>query len=172
MSGPLIERHLWKVRVVFFLGIVFVFGVLLRETPRAAAQETYSVGPASAGQVTTLTTVIGAYNRETCVRLNAGAGGICTQAQACTAAGAPGGASCTAAQARGANVRIWPNASQTDRQEFVTFVIAVPTFQDMAVAQRTENKRAFCVAWLAANTTARNNACSAVALSAGCDPGC
>ncbi len=143
--------------------------VVLLAAVVAESQETYSVGPASAAQVTTLTTVTSALNRETCLRYSLAA--ACTQAQVCTAAGAAGGSGCTAAQARTAGVRIWP-ATFAGREEFTTFGIALPGFNALVAAQNTETRRIFCDGWLAANTTARNNACSALSLSAGCDPVC
>ncbi len=132
------------------------------------AQETYSL-PAGAGNVVTLTAVITGLNGDNCARYSLPR--TCTQAQVCTAAGAPGGASCTAAQARGANVRIYP-LTQAGREEFVTFGIALPEFLRLVANQQQETRRAFCEGWNAANTTARNNACSALGLAAGCDPVC
>jgi hypothetical protein len=143
--------------------------VVLLAAVAAEAQETYSVGPASAAQVTTLTTVISALNRETCLRYSLAAS--CTQAQACAAAGATGGSGCSAAQARAAGVRIWP-ATFAGREEFTTHGIAVPGFNALVSAQNNETRRIFCDGWTAATVTQRNNACTAIGLSAGCDPVC
>lgn len=142
--------------------------VVLLAAVAAEAQETYSL-PAGAGNVTTLTTVMGGLNRETCVRYSLAAN--CTQAQVCAAAGAPGGSSCTANQARGAGVRIYP-LTFAGREEFVTFGIALPEFMRLVAAQQSETRRIFCEGWTAATVTQRNNACTAIGLSAGCDPVC
>jgi hypothetical protein len=142
--------------------------VALLGAASAQAQETYSL-PAGAGNVVTLTTVIAGLNGDNCVRYALPR--TCTQAQVCTAAGAPGGASCSATQARGAGVRIYP-LTQPGREEFVTFGIALPAFLQLVSNQQQETRRVFCEGWLASNTTARNNACSALGLAAGCDPVC
>lgn len=144
-----------------------VFVVLLAAVA-AEAQETYSL-PAGAGNVTTLSTVMTGLNRETCLRYSLSAS--CTQAQVCAAAGAAGGASCTAAQARAAGVRIYP-ITFSGREEFVTFGIALPEFLRLVAAQQSETRRLFCEGWNAATVTQRNNACTAIGLSAGCDPVC
>lgn len=145
------------------LAIVLLCGASLSQ-----AQETYSV-PAPAQNVTTLSAVITKRNGDTCV--NYALARTCTQAQVCAAAGAPGGSSCTAAQARGAGVRIFA-LTQAGREEFTTFQIALPKFNEIVAEQQAENRRSFCEFWAAANTTARNNACAAVGASAGCDPAC
>jgi hypothetical protein len=142
--------------------------VVLLAAVAAEAQENYTL-PAGAGNVVTLTTVMGGLNRETCVRYSLAAN--CTQAQVCAAAAAPGGASCTANQARAAGVRIYP-LTFAGREEFVTFGIALPEFLRLVSAQQSETRRIFCEGWTAANTTQRNNACTAIGLSAGCDPVC
>jgi hypothetical protein len=142
--------------------------VVLLAAVAAEAQETYSL-PAGAGNVVTLTTVMGSLNRETCLRYSLAAS--CTQAQACAAAGAPGGSGCTPAQARAAGVRIYP-LTFAGREEFVTFGIALPGFIALVTAQQSETRRVFCEGWTAATVTQRNNACAAIGLSAGCDPVC
>jgi hypothetical protein len=148
---------------------LLVLAVLVLAASAAHAQETYSVGPASAGNVTTVGTVMAALNRETCLRYSLAAS--CTQAQACAAAGAAGGSGCTASQARAAGVRIWP-ATFAGREEYVTFGITLPRFLELVAAQQQETRRLFCEGWNASNTTARNNACTALGLAAGCDPVC
>lgn len=85
----------------------------------AMGQESYTVN-ATAGQVTDLTAIVDISNEQVCRGL--GLALTCTQAQACTAKGAPGGASCTAVQARGAGVRIYPQ-TLAGREEFVTFAL-------------------------------------------------
>jgi hypothetical protein len=142
--------------------------VVLLAAVAAEAQETYSL-PAGAGNVTTLSTVMAAMNRETCLRYSLAAN--CTQAQVCAAAGAPGGSGCSANQARAAGVRIYP-ITFAGREEFVTFGIALPGFIALVTAQQSETRRIFCEGWTAATVTQRNNACTAVGLSAGCDPVC
>lgn len=142
--------------------------LLLLACATTQAQETYSL-PASAGNVTTLTIVITGQNGDLCARYALAR--TCTQAQACTAANAPGGSGCTAAQARTAGVRIYP-LTQAGREEYVTFDIAAPEFIRRVANQNAETRRAFCEFWGAANTTQRNNACSAIGAAAGCDPVC
>lgn len=134
----------------------------------AAAQEAYTLN-ASAGNVATLTGVITGRNGDLCAAY--GLARTCTQAQVCTAANTPGGASCTAAQARTANVRIFP-LTQAGREEFTTHKIAAPKFTELVNDQKAEDRRAFCAGWTAATQTARDNACAAVGLSAGCSPSC
>jgi len=154
-------------RLSVLLGLLLVGSLVILTTLQA--QETYSVGPASATNVTTLTQVITGQNGDICARY--GLVRTCTQAQVCTAASTPGGASCTAAQARTAQVRIYP-LTQPGREEYVTQEIALKKFNELVAAQASENKRAFCVGWLAANTTQRNAACTDLSLATGCDPGC
>jgi hypothetical protein len=142
--------------------------VVLLAAVAAEAQETYSL-PAGAGNVTTLTIVVAGANGDVCARYSLPR--TCTQAQACVASNTAGGASCTANQARANNVRIYP-LTFAGREEFVTYGIALPGFLALIPSQNTETRRIFCDGWLAANTTARNNACTALGLSAGCDPVC
>lgn len=152
--------------------IPLVLVVLLAAVAAEAQTETYSVGPASAANVVTLSTVIVGLNGDNCVRYSLPR--TCTQAQVCTSAAAPGGASCTAAQARGSGVRIYP-ATFAGREEFMIFNIALPKFLELVAAQQQESRRAFCEGWAVSTVTARNSACSALGLpasTAGCDPGC
>jgi hypothetical protein len=143
--------------------------VLFAASVPAFAQETYSL-PAGAGNVTTLSVVITGMNGGICVA--SGLPRTCTQAQACTATGAPGGASCSAAQARAAGIRIYP-LTQPGREEFVTWVIAVPKFLELVAAQQAEMVRAACEAWNALTQGQRDTVCTAtLGLPAGCSFGC
>jgi len=130
------------------------------------AQETYSL-TAGAGNVTTLSVVITSLNAAICAR--AGQVATCTQAQACSGIGVAGGAGCNATQARAANARIYA-LTQPGREEFVTWEIAVPRFLSMVADMNAANRKTFCDGFTAATTTAKNNACSAIGLAAGCDP--
>lgn len=134
------------------------------------AQETYSI-PGSAPNVVTLSDVITYYNGQKCEAQSLPR--ACTQAQACTAAGAPGGASCTAAQARGANVRIFP-LTQPGREEYVTFEIAAPKFGELVTqVQAGAKRRDYCEAWASASQGTRDTHCSALGLPtgpSGCTP--
>jgi hypothetical protein len=134
----------------------------------AVAQEAYTLN-ASAGNVTTLTGVITKRNGDLCASY--GQARTCSQATMCTLASVAGGASCTAAAARTAGVRIYP-LTLSGREEFTTYQIALPKFVEIVGEQDAETRRSFCEFWLAANTTARNSACSAIGASAGCDPVC
>lgn len=131
-------------------------------------QETYSL-PASAGNVTTLTSVINFQNGELCARLSLPR--TCTQAQACVAPGclAAGGASCSAAQARAAGCRVYPASTQAGREEFVTFFIAAPRFIELVAMQNAESKRAFCEAWTA-NSGGQASCRTAISAASGTDP--
>lgn len=147
---------------------ILAFLALLAISCAAVAQETYSI-PASAPNVTTLTQVITAQNGDLCARY--GLARTCSQAQLCTAAGNPFGSGCTAAQARAASQRIYPNTT-AGREEFTQFAVTLPKFNELVTTQQGEQRRSFCEFWLAANTTARNNACAAIGASAGCEPAC
>lgn len=136
----------------------------------AGAQETYSVGPVSAQKVLNLTAVVAAKNVKTCLRLSTQSNPLtasCTQAQACTNANAPGGASCTPGQARTAGVRIWP-ATFAGREEYVTFGIADPAFDDQVAAVPGQTQRQACLAWQTQNQAARDAACVAHGITAPC----
>lgn len=143
--------------------LLIVLAVLV--APLAAAQETYSIS-ASAGQVSDLTAIVTGANLATC-RLWVPATPACTQAQACTAANAPGGASCTAAQARGVNARIFPQ-TQAGREEFVTFQIAAPNFISMKATLPQQTRPAYCTWFNLQAQGTQDSECSKIGLSAGC----
>jgi hypothetical protein len=118
-----------------------------------------------------------AKNRATCLRLNAGTNGVCTQAQACTAAGLSAG--CTAAQARGTacsttgagclvSARIWPD-TQAGRNEFVQFVWVLREFT-LAKAETPAHVQVDeCVWWNnVATQTERDADCVKWGYLAGC----
>jgi hypothetical protein len=131
----------------------------------ANAQESYSI-PATASQVTDVTSIAIAKNKKTCVRLGLAIG--CTQAQACTAANAAGGASCTAAQARNANARIFVSSTQAGREEYVSFQIVLPAFQDQIAAVPGQTQREACANWQTFNQTQKDAACTAAGITAPC----
>lgn len=143
--------------------LVAVLGMAVSAQAQA---ETYSLN-ASAGNVTTLTDVISFFNAQACQQLALAP--ACTQAQACTAASAPGGASCTAAQARGANVRIWP-LTLAGREEYTTFQIALPRFQDLVGSVSNAKRQTFASAWAGLSQASRDSICTTLALPAGCSP--
>ena len=128
------------------------------------AQETYSIN-GTAGQVADLRQYVLGINRNTCARLQLTA--ACTQAQACTAASAPGGASCTAAQARNANARIWPD-TLAGREEFVTFQWIAPHFQEAKSGLPAQGYGGYCNWWTAQNQTTKDAECTKAGLPTGC----
>lgn len=142
---------------------LLIFPLLLLAAP-LAAQESYTIS-ANAGQVADLTLIVSANNGRTCLRL--GQVELCTQAQACVAAGATGGASCTAGQARAANARIFP-ATQAGREEFVTFVIAAPRFQDMKQGIVGYDQERAKANWTVFNQAQKDAACASLGRAAGC----
>jgi len=142
-----------------------LFVGLLLLAPIVEAQETYSLS-ATAAQVTDLQAIVQASNEKVCNRF--ALADSCTQAQACTAAGAPGGASCTAAQARSVNVRVFPN-TQAGREEFVTFVVAAPRFQDLRAGILGHNREKFCAFWATATRGQKDGICTAAGRAAGCE---
>ena len=142
---------------------LLLLGVVLF-APSVWAQETYSIS-ANAAQVTDLTSEVRVSNEQTCSRFNLAF--TCTQAQACTAAAAPGGSACTAAQARGANARVFPQ-TQAGREEFVTFVIAAPEFTSRKSGVISWDQQTFCTTWRAGTQTQKDAMCTAGGLSAGC----
>lgn len=142
-----------------------LLAVLLFASP-ALAQETYSLS-GSATQVSQLDRDRASTNRQTCVRL--GQVAACTQAQACTAAGAAGGASCTAAQARQANARIYP-ATQAGREEFLTFSYVAPEFQRRVKGAAADELNAAAAWFNAQNTATKNAECAKWGLANGCNP--
>lgn len=144
---------------------LFVLAAFILAAP-ASAQETYSLA-ATAANVSTLTDIITFQNVDTCQRFALTA--TCTQAQACTAAGAVGGSSCTAAQARAASARIWVN-TQAGREEFVTFQIALPRFLDLQSSLSSLKATIQARAAALATQTAKDNSCAQLGLPAGCYP--
>ena len=130
----------------------------------AAAQETYSIA-GTAGQVADLRQHTLALNRSTCARLQQAA--TCTQAQACTAANAPGGSSCTAAQARNASARIWPD-TQAGREEFVTFQWVAPRFMEAKAALPSQTIGDYCNWWAVQNQTTKDAECTKIGAPTGC----
>jgi hypothetical protein len=142
---------------------IFVIGLILL-CSGVSAQESYSIS-ASAQQVTDLTNIVTARNEKLCQRFSLAL--ACTQAQVCTAASTPGGASCTAAQARTAGVRIFP-LTQAGREEYVTFQIAAPAFNDQKAIVPSWLQKKACDTWQTQNQTERNTACAAHSLPNGC----
>lgn len=143
--------------------LLFVLGLVALAWP-AESQETYSIA-ANASQHADLRQHVLGVNRSTCRRLQLVP--TCTQAQACTAAQAPGGASCTAAQARGANARIWPD-SQAGREEYVTFVWVAPHFVEARATLPNQGMGDYCIWWATQNQTTRDAECAKVGAPAGC----
>lgn len=131
----------------------------------ARAQETYSI-PATAGQATTLAAIVAARNGKTCERLGLAIG--CTQAQACTAAGAAGGASCTAAQARTANARIWP-ATQGGREEFVQHGWVAPAFQQAKAELAERGMERLRLRWAGLTRAQKDADCQAIGQEENCE---
>lgn len=156
--------------------ILVVFAVLglCAIAEAAIAQETWSIGPVPPAQVAAAADQVTFFNASTCQRLSTTASPLtdtCTQAQACTNAGAAGGASCTPAQARAANARIFP-ATQAGREEYVTFTMVIPTLDDRREKVTNNNRLKQCKFWQTATAAQRNAICSAVGLPAGCDLSC
>ena len=137
------------------------------------APETYSI-PATTNRVTQLIQVVNMRNEKTCLRLWKQAGTnpwtpstTCTQAQACVVAGATGGASCTAAQARNAGARIWVQ-TQSGREEFVTFGIAAPSFDDQYNAVPGWDQIMQCNTWNAGSQAVKDSMCVAASRPVPC----
>lgn len=143
---------------------ILSLGFVLGGVSISSAQETYSLS-ANATQVTNLTAIVSTSNSQTCLRLTAIES--CTQAAACTAAGAVGGASCTAAQARTANARIYP-ATLAGREEYVTFVWVVPQFLAAVEVPSVFEQERMCLNWQTMTTTQRNTLCTAALRPTGC----
>jgi hypothetical protein len=141
------------------LPLVFLFLPVFAE-----AQENYTV-PANATQAAEFRQHVLAVNRSVCRRFNLSAS--CTQAQACTAANAPGGASCTAAQARGANVRIYPDTA-AGREEYMTFVWVLPHFTEARTTLPSQIQLDLCAWWGTLNQTQKDTQCSTWGAPAGC----
>lgn len=132
----------------------------------AAAQEAYTVN-ATAGQVTRLTKAVTIQNRQTCA--SQGFGPLCTQGQICVQVNAAGGNSCNPAQARAANVRIYPN-TLAGREEFVTFALVVPAFQQLMGTAVMTDQQDFCAAFKAAAQGVKDATCATYGLPAACEP--
>lgn len=144
---------------LLFLAIIFL--------PAAAqSQESYAVN-ATVGQVTRLTKAVTISNRQTCAAN--GFPAACTQAQLCVQVNAAGGASCTAAQARAANVRIYPG-TLAGREEFVTFALVVPAFQQLMSTAVSTDAQDFCAAFKAAAQGTKDATCATYGLPAACEP--
>lgn len=161
----------------------FGFGMFLGMLGVSALEAqtvTYSLANVPQADDDDLALLITARNERLCNQLAAVGGFSCTQAQACTAALLKGytvtnGASCTAANARNAtiggnvsSVRIWPNTSVADRNEYVLFKIASPSFVDQKPFVQGWNQIRACLLWQTQNTTQRNTACVAHGLANGC----
>lgn len=129
----------------------------------AQAQETWLLSP-TVGQVSRTTKAVTIQNRQTCASM--GLGPTCIQADICTAKGL---AACTPAQARAANVRIYPN-TQPGREEFVTFVLVIPAFQQLMSTAVTSDVQDFCGAFKAASQATRDATCTTYGLPAACEP--
>lgn len=151
--------------------IVFAaFGLFTLVSPKlASAQETWSIGPVPASQVSKAADQVALSNAKVCRKFSLP--DTCTQAQACTAAGAPGGSSCTAAQARGANVRIFP-ATQAGREEYITFNFIIPGLDDRQAQVVGDNRTKQCQFWVSANAAQRSALCTASGLPSTCDLSC
>lgn len=140
----------------------------------AFAQEAYTVNATTANQVQQITRFVNIENKKVCTRL--GLFASCTQAQACTAANAPGGASCTAAQARGANVRIYPN-TLAGREEWADFAIFRPAMIDRKNGITNNDRDNGCSTWTNGSAAQKDAMCATfggdtpTTVAAGCDLG-
>lgn len=146
-------------RLLFLLAIIFLPAV-------AQSQESYTVN-SSAAQVVRLTKAVTIQNRQTCA--SQGFPASCTQATICVQVNAAGGASCTAAQARASNVRIYPN-TLAGREEFVTFSLVVPAFQQLMSTAVSTDQQDFCAAFKAAAQGTKDATCTTYGLPAACEP--
>jgi hypothetical protein len=133
----------------------------------AQAQETYTLSYGAA-PVARLNRTRAAINVQTCKRL--GLADACTQAEACTAAGAAGGASCSDAQAVAANARIYPD-TQAGREELVT-QLALQSFRAIERALLTEPEARGVCQWFTNTATAqqRSDFCTTAGQPADCMP--
>jgi len=145
-------------RLAFLFALIFAPGLV-------QAQEAYAVN-ATAGQVTRLTKAVTIQNRQTCAA--SGFPASCTQAQVCTFVNAAGGASCTAAQARASNVRIYPN-TLAGREEYITFGLLIPAFQQLTSTAVTTDQQDFCAAFKAAIQGTKDATCATYGLPAACE---
>lgn len=149
---------------LFIISMVAVIAPTL-----AFAQVTYTLANVPQADDDSLAAIITSRNERLCTRLAAVGGFSCSQAQACTAALLKGinvtnGASCTAQNARASNVRIWPNATVADRNEYVLFQIATPSFNDQKAFINGWQQIRACLKWQTDNQTARNASCAAAGL--------
>jgi hypothetical protein len=144
---------------------VIALGFLLFLPAIVSGQESYTLS-ATANQVTNLTAAVASLNQDLCEKYELTAAN-CTQAQVCTAANIPGGAACSPAQARAANVRIWPN-TQAGREEFVTFYLVAPRFQDLIAGTVGANRGRYCKWWGLQDQTTKDAECSKVGQPPGC----
>jgi hypothetical protein len=144
--------------------LLFVGSLLFLAVP-ALAQESYSFS-ATAAQVARINRARMVHNVAVCFRFNLAA--TCTQAQACTAAQAPGGAACTAAQARSANVRIYP-ATQAGREEAMIFEGVVPWVNSSASGVRDFDHLAYCTWYNDQNQATKDGECTKIGVPAPCD---
>jgi hypothetical protein len=138
--------------------------LLLAFAGAVEAQETYDQA-ASSEDVANLRMGVSMANDKTCLRLSQQIG--CNQSQACIAAGAVGGSGCSNANARAVNARIYPD-TLAGRDEFVTFVIVLPRFNDLIAAVPAWEYKRQCDHWNASNQTVRDSMCTAANRSAGC----
>lgn len=163
--------------------ILLALGLLLGLSSLSTAQESYSVS-ITANAVTDVTNMVIEANARTCQRLSTTAAPLtdtCSQASACTNAGAVGGAACTAVQARQANARIYIGTTLAGREEFVTNVLVIQDIVDQRRKSPKYYRERSCTAWATANTTQRNTRCAAenaidpiipATVAAGCDLSC
>jgi hypothetical protein len=143
----------------------FTFALLVAFAGVASAQESYTIS-VNANQATRVEKARLHKNRQTCERWQLPAS--CTQAQVCVTASVAGGASCTVTAARTAGVEIY-TAGLAGRQDFLTFSILVPAFQDFINQATAVDYQDACVLWAGFNQTQKNSVCSSIGLPAGCE---
>lgn len=156
------------------LALGFVAAVASAQTPTPTpAPEDYTVS-ANSSRVGDIVQMVQMRTEKLCAQVHQRVGTnpwspaySCTQGQICLAVNAPGGASCTAAQARGAGVRLFPT-TQAGREEFVTFGLVLPQFQDQLEAVPSWQRYRQCLTWQAGNAATRDSMCTQSGLSAGC----
>lgn len=118
-------------------------------------------------QTSNLNAIITMENEKTCD--SRGLALSCTKAQACVAYGAVGGASCTDAQARAVGAMIYP-ITNGGRSDFVKFKYAGVAFTASKAELSAWNQIKYCrFTYPGQNQTARDAACTAKGLSAGCE---
>lgn len=137
---------------------LLAFIILFGSSLAASAQETYSVAvPAADVNLVQRSRIL--WNASVCARFALAAS--CTQAQACTAAGAPGGASCTAVQARSVDVEIFAD-TLAGREGFFIRKLLTRLRRDILardIAGRDGDLQ--CTNWRAGNDTVKNAMCAA-----------